>query len=104
MNITEAMIEAGARVLWLAQTDHESAAWDKAAALPIEDDWRQFWRETARACLTTALAAAAPRGAVLAVVPETRTLPGATGTEAALDYAQGWNACRAAALAGRVVV
>ena len=27
-----------------------------------------------------------------------RKLPGAMGTEAALDYAQGWNACRAAML------
>lgn len=39
-------------------------------------------------------------GFVVARVPNKRALPGAMGTEAALDYAQGWNACRATMLEG----
>ena len=66
----ENMIEAGARAMWLAQRDHESAAWDRAEGLPIDDDWREFWREVFRTSFSAALAEARAQGAVLAMVPE----------------------------------
>lgn len=39
-------------------------------------------------------------GFVVARVPKKRAMPGAMGTEAAFDYASGWNACRTAMLEG----
>jgi hypothetical protein len=101
MNITEEIIEAGARALHDADPGVFRAWADVVAAEAVGDRLAKrvadATRARARACLTAALAAADARGAVLAVVPG--ELPVRTS-----EFANGYNACRAAVLAGRVVV
>jgi hypothetical protein len=89
----EKVIEAGARAL------ADDNAWDYDG---LRDAGRLMLLRQARACLTAAQAEWQVHGAVLAMVPQKRAMPGAMGTEAALDYAQGFNAAIAAMRAGEV--
>jgi hypothetical protein len=97
MTITEAMIEAGARAIY-ADTFGLHIGWD-------DDTERQHerMRDKARACLTAAIPAAEAQGAVLCVVPGEMDHMTA-GTQSGPQFVTGHNACRAAVLAGRVVV
>lgn len=80
-----------------------------AAAHILRAEWfqhcgkRLFIRVAIRICapiITAYLSHLRAAGLVVARVPKNRTMPGPMGTEAAFDYASGWNACRAAMLEG----
>jgi hypothetical protein len=104
MTITEEMIEAGA----MALRDNNAAELELPQAGRWEDagaEFQEYWRKRARACLTAALAAAEARGAVLAVVPGEKDVSyWHNKDEEEWAEHRGFNACRAAVLAGRVVV
>jgi len=107
MNITEAMIEAGARAIFMR-------GWEMPRGFASDDDFfreRKKWNaeewdwalSDARACLTAAIPAAEAQGAVLCVVPGEMDHMTA-GTQSGPQFVTGHNACRAAVIAGRVVV
>ena len=89
MNITEAMIEVGARAF--AQRWGED--WDR-----LTDEARRIWRDLFRHSFASALAAAEAHGVVLAVVPDDPHL-----YMGGSPWEDGFKKCRAAVLAGRVV-
>jgi hypothetical protein len=91
MNITKEMIEVGARA-------YDPDLWNTATK-----ERRDVLRWRARACLAGALAAAEPHNVVLAVVPDEmpQQVPAGPVTPGVTN---GFNACRAAFLAGKVVI
>jgi hypothetical protein len=78
-DLTERMIAAAGRAMW-----------ERATA---------SWRDQARAALTAALAEAEADGAALVQVPEKDT----TYVGGSI-WGDGWNACRAAVLKGKVTL
>ncbi len=55
MNITEAMIAAGARAMWCAARGLPESAWTNSPSHILDDFTRDYWRDKARACLTAAI-------------------------------------------------
>lgn len=105
MTIAKEMIEAGARALCQVQEQNGGPPWDwfpdheRSGRMA-----KETFRNSARACLTAALAVAERDCAVLAVVPEAQRKPTMVETPSVQQYARGFNACRAAVLAGKVVL
>jgi len=96
MNITEEIIEAGAQAMCAIRFPR--VHWSKLPAVQ-----QVMAIDEARACLTGALAAAEPHNVVLAAVPEKLV-----SHPYLLMYddeaINSFNACRAAFLAGKVVI
>jgi hypothetical protein len=104
MTITEAMIEAGVVALYddfaerMGYTVRYAMLDERAKAVAC-----QSWGPRVSMVLTAALAAAEAEGVVLCVVPGEMDHMTA-GTQSGPQFVTGHNACRAAVLAGRVVV
>jgi hypothetical protein len=105
MTITEEIIEAGARAMWCAARGLPEADWTGSPSHILDDFTRDYWRDKARACLTAAHAAAEQEGVIFTRIPaEVDISGGGHGDGYRLRTKMGWNNCRAAVLAGRVVV
>ena len=105
MTLFERMVEAGARAiymrgLWTAkpqnQTDEE---WFRSCITNDPDGWEEAQLD-ARACITAAFALAEGDGVILTVVPPRAVMPNHPLVQNVQGI--GWNACRAAVLAGKV--
>lgn len=102
MTLSERMVEAAA--LALCHDDCTQADWPKPTLEQFRDisGYRIYMRR-ARAALTAALAVAEEAGAGVFVVPEKKGHPGDV-ERYVYGHADGYNACRADTLAGRVTL
>ena len=97
----EKWIEAGARAAYNVCADGDVPSWEATS-----DDNRQMWREETRACLTAILAAAEADGVVMTRVPDEKQAEpdDYTADERKQGWHDGFGFCRAAVLAGKVVL
>jgi hypothetical protein len=97
--LSDKIVEAGAR--GVARLRFRFLQWDE-----LGDEVRQMLIAEARACLSAALAAAEAEGVVLCKVPDADTPPEEEYglTEFREGRRVGYNACRAATLAGKVTL
>jgi hypothetical protein len=111
-DITQRMVEAGARAIhdtddmadtvWPDSQDDSGYRGGSGYVKVCRDT--ELYRRAARACIAAAHAAVEVEGVALCKVPDAKGPDYQMMTDDWSHYPAGWNACRAAVLAGKVTL